>query len=413
MNLKVSTTSQTSLLDGKDVCTSERRRQFLADHFEACTELLNRMWTDLKTESPEAWQSLRFKGIGDAVTWSCEQWRSEDFNPEEVGWSRGLLPCERSTFAVAEFWELQRLAKRQQADLHRDAGSLTLQTREQGQKRPELTRSSKTGPDNLPVDERESFERDIPLSVRPEWETALTRLADKVLRTLDALVTQVHSALPVLWLEQQQKFRAALASYFGTGLYSARLEVSLPECVTEARPSARAKVSSLSLFRFAVLYAPMPLDPKRVEDAAFREIYLQNVENPPWPSKVRDRWDVVPKAIAATRMQKLKFPVGPNQVREAARDRLGSLTRDFMGHIRNLTNPDTYPETSPAILTLVLELVLARDSITKTLQDEYARSDRPWASAGPSSNVIQHWHSEIDEALEELRALLNTQEELS
>ena len=406
MSAMISSNGLTLRLEGEDVGATEHRRQFLTDHRKACTELLTRMWTELKTESPEAWQALRFKGIGDAVTWACEQWRSEGFHPEEVGWSRGLLQCERSTFAVTDFWELLRLTERQQADLHRDTRSLTLKTRELGQKRQELTLSSEIGLDNLPLDERESSDPDIPSSARPEYEAALERLADKVLGTLDALATRVHSALPVLWLEQQQKFRETLSSYFGTGLFSPRFDTLLPECVTEATPSARAKASSLALFRFAVLFAPMPLDPKRVDDAAFWEIYLQNVENPSWPSKVRDRWDVVPKAVAAERLRKLKFPVSPNQVREAARDRLGRLTREFMDRIRVQTNPDAYPKAPPATLRLLLELILARDSITRTLQDEYARSDRPGASDGPSSNVIQHWHSEIDETLEELRKLL-------
>lgn len=412
MSAKHSKNDLTSQIEGVDIGSTDRRRQFLTDHHKPCTEHLSRMWTELKTESPESWQALRFKSVGDATTWACEQWRSKDFSPEGVDWPSELLPCEPSTFAVTDFWELLRVIEVQGKYIKNDSPGSKTKNRELGHRRHELIPDTDDFLEKMNPKDSNLSAHDALTADQSAREAALERFADKVLKTLDALATRVHSALPALWLEHQQKLRNALAGYFGEGLFDARHATSLPECVTEARPSARAKASSLALFRFAVLFASMSLTASRVEDVAFREIYLSNVENPPWQSKARDRWDVVPKAVAAARMQKLKFPVSSNQVREAARDRLGSLTREFMDRIRLQTNPDSYPAEADSLQTLLLELVLARDSITKTLQDEYARSDRPGASDGPSSAVIQHWHSDIDETLKELREhLIDLQED--
>lgn len=400
-----------------DVIDQAARQRFSQAHREDCLALLESMWRELKEAQPEHWRMLRFNGPAAAAAWSLEQWEGSSFAPETAGWPAELLPPGHATFVLLEFWELYRLCHLQKQEFLSDDKVKPFRTRAVGQSHREILLSALSSPMVKDTDdtERESAlpnlvdllaQHQLTTQLRP----ALTIILRAVENTLEQ-VARIHPALRVLWLERHRRVRDYCHVLFEASHFVDGAQALYPPILNTLARTERSKAAALGLFRFLILYEPLSLDHHQATDEALRESLLTSVEDPDWPLTPRTRWDVVPKAVVASRLKARGFQLTSNQVAEATRNRLGLLVTEYLHQQRHrLAALDTRLTVAEAFV-LLLRLVLARDSIHLTLRDEYARSDRD-GTTGPSSAVLRDWHDELDSAIEELHLYLDTRRSL-
>jgi hypothetical protein len=363
-----------------DLRNVEVRVAYLAEHHEIIVNLLTEGFDALARSNTDSWLLLRFATVRGAVDWTLETWRSAQFDPAGAGYAWDALSTELWVFAELTFWQVLRLHELQT----RDVRSLPRAT---GASRKEVLSSS--------IVERAAGEGTVALDgARAEAASirAMQQFQERLLEILRELGRRTHRAQEILWFRSQQRLRKAIVSTIGDAW---SVSEDLPEWLARHPAPTLTKECALAAFRFFVLFEELEPRDDAVGSRAFVFTYLSNFEKPTWVPRPRDRWDIVPKRVVATQLAEIGIQAGSWDVARAARAEMGHVLERGMTKIADLASP--LPEEFDSAVQLGLRLLLAEDSVTRTLCDEYARK-MGRASAGPSANAIDGWQAELSHA---------------